>query len=170
MVGQFSMGNEPSLPIPYLFNRLGAPWKTQQRVRTLLAAFFTDGYCGIPGDEDGGGLSAFAVFSMMGFYPVTPGLPVYDVGSPVFEKTVITLPNGKTFRVIAQGASGQNQYVQSIRLNGKPLDRVWFRHADIVNGGTLELIMGDTPNRTLGAEPATYPPASLASDPASFAP
>jgi len=170
MVGQFSMGNEPSLPIPYLFNRLGAPWKTQQRVRTLLAAFFTDGYSGIPGDEDGGGLSAFVVFSMMGFYPVTPGLPVYDVGSPVFEKTVITLQNGKTFRIIAKGASRQNQYVQSIRLNGKPLDRVWFRHADIVNGGTLELIMGDTPNRTLGVEPSTFPPASLASDQAAFRP
>jgi predicted alpha-1,2-mannosidase len=170
MVGQFAMGNEPSLPIPYLFNRLGAPWKTQQRVRTLLEAFFTDNYFGIPGDEDGGGLSAFVVFSMMGFYPVTPGLPVYDVGSPVFEKSVLKLPNGKTFTITARGASRKNQYVQSIRLNGKPMDRVWFRHADFVNGGTLELIMGDTPNRTLGVEPSTYPPASLASDPAAFRP
>ncbi len=170
MVGQFSMGNEPSLPIPYLFNRLGAPWKTQQRVRTLLEAFFTDTYFGIPGDEDGGGLSAFAVFSMMGFYPVTPGLPVYDVGSPVFEKTVITLTNGKTFSIIANGASREKQYVQSIRLKGKPLNQVWFRHADIMNGGTLELIMGETPNRILGVESATCPPASLASDPAVFGP
>ena len=170
MVGQFSMGNEPSFSIPYLFNRLGAPWKTQQHVRTLLEAFFTDGYSGMPGDEDGGGMSAFVVFSMMGFYPVTPGLPVYDIGSPVFEKTVITLPNGKTFSIIAKGASRENPYVQSIHLNGKPLNQVWFRHADIVNGGTLEIEMGNTPNRALGAEPSTYPPASLDSEPAAFAP
>ena len=170
MVGQFSMGNEPSFSSPYLFNRLGAPWKTQQHVRTLLEAFFTDGYSGMPGDEDGGGMSAFVVFSMMGFYPVTPGLPVYDIGSPVFEKTVITLPNGKTFSIIAKGASRENPYVQSIHLNGKPLNQVWFRHADIVNGGTLEIEMGNTPNRALGAEPSTYPPASLDSEPAAFAP
>lgn len=169
MVGQFSMGNEPSFTIPYVFNRLGAPWKTQQHIRTLLEAFFTDGYSGIPGDEDGGGMSAFVVFSMMGFYPVTPGLPIYDVGSPVFEKTVITLTNGKKFTIIAKGASRENQYVQSIRLNGKPLNQVWFRHADIANGGTLELEMGDTPNRTLGVEASTFPPASLASDPAVLA-
>jgi predicted alpha-1,2-mannosidase len=168
MVGQFSMGNEPSFSIPYLFNRLGAPWKTQQHIRTLLEAFFTDGYSGIPGDEDGGGMSAFVVFSMMGFYPVTPGLPVYDVGSPVFEKTVITLQNGKNFSIIANGASRENQYIQTVRLNGKPLNQVWFRHADIVNGGTLELQMGGNPNRNLGAEVATYPPASLANEPAAL--
>jgi predicted alpha-1,2-mannosidase len=169
MVGQFSMGNEPSLPIPYLYNRLGAPWQTQHRVRTLLDAFFTDTYEGIPGDEDGGGMSAWVVFSMMGFYPVTPGLPVYDLGSPVFEKTVITLPNGKAITITAKDASPQNQYVQSVRLNGQPLAQVWIRHADIVNGGKLELQMGRDPNRQLGADPSRFPPASLDSDPVSLA-
>ena len=96
MVGQFSMGNEPSLAIPYLYNRLGAPWKTQKRVRMLLESFFTDTLQGMPGDEDGGGMSAFVVFSMMGFYPVTPGIPTYDIGSPVFEKTTIHLAMAKT--------------------------------------------------------------------------
>jgi putative alpha-1,2-mannosidase len=78
LVGQFSMGNEPSLHIPYLYNYLGAPWKTQKRVRMLLDTWFTDTTLGMPGDEDGGGMSAFVVFSMMGLYPVTPGIPIYD--------------------------------------------------------------------------------------------
>lgn len=168
MVGQFSMGNEPSLAIPYLYNRLGAPWKTQKRVRMLLESFFTDTLQGMPGDEDGGGMSAFVVFSMMGFYPVTPGIPTYDIGSPVFEKTTIHLRNGKDFVILAHHTSQDNKYIQSILLNGEPLNQLWFRHADIANGGTLELIMGDTPNTTLGASPSTFPPASLTVHPEEF--
>jgi predicted alpha-1,2-mannosidase len=161
MVGQFSMGNEPSLAIPYLYNRLGAPWKTQKRVRMLLDTFFTDTLQGMPGDEDGGGMSAFVVFSMMGFYPVTPGIPAYDIGSPVFDKTTIHLRNGKDFVIVALGNSRENKYVQSIRLNGKQLEQLWFRHADIANGGTLELTMGDAPNTSLGAAASSFPPASM---------
>src|SRR5277367_24460 len=169
MVGQFSMGNEPSLAIPYIYNRLGAPWKTQKRVRMLLESFFTDTVQGIPGDEDGGGLSAFVVFSMLGFYPATVGVPTYDVGSPIFNKATIHLMNGKDFIILADHTSRENKYVQSIRLNGKPLDQVWFRHADIANGGTLELIMGDVPNTTLGSTPSTFPPDSLTVNPADYA-
>jgi predicted alpha-1,2-mannosidase len=169
MVGQFSMGNEPSLAIPYIYNRLGAPWKTQKRVRMLLESFFTDTVHGIPGDEDGGGMSAFVVFSMLGFYAVTPGIPTYDVGSPVFDKATIHLKNGKDFVIIARNTSHENKYVQSIVLNGKPLNQVWFRHADIANGGTLELTMGNTPNVSLGSEPATLPPDSLAVNPEDYA-
>lgn len=161
MVGQFSMGNEPSFAIPYIYNRLGAPWKTQERVRMLLDAFFTDTLQGIPGDEDGGGMSAFVVFSMMGFYPVTPTIPTYDIASPVFEKTTIHLQNGKDFVITAHNASKQNKYVQKIMLNGKPIDHVWFRHSDLTQGGTLELTMGDTPNTLLGSKPETFPPASM---------
>jgi predicted alpha-1,2-mannosidase len=161
MVGQFSMGNEPSFAIPYIYDRVGAPWKTQERVRMLLDAFFTDTLTGIPGDEDGGGMSAFVVFSMMGFYPVTPGIPAYDIVSPVFEKVTIHLRNGKDFVIVARHASKQNKYVQKIVLNGKPLDHVWFRHADLVAGGTLELTMGDTPNTELGAKPETFPPDAI---------
>jgi predicted alpha-1,2-mannosidase len=168
MVGQFSMGNEPSFAIPYIYNRLGAPWKTQKRVRMLLEAFFTDTLQGIPGDEDGGGMSAFVVFSMLGFYPVTPGIPAYDVGSPVFDKATIHLKNGKDFVIIARNNSRENKYVESIRLNGEPLNRVWFRHADIANGGTLELTMGDAPNLRLGADPATFPPDSLDTRPQDY--
>src|SRR5438270_9182547 len=127
------MGNEPSLALPYIYNRLGAPWKTQKQIRMLLESFFTDELQGIPGDEDGGGMSAFVVFSMLGFYPVTPGIPVYDIGSPVFEKATIHLKNGKDFVIIAPEASHENKYVQKIMLNGKPLNQVWFRHAEIEN-------------------------------------
>ena len=161
MAGQFSMGNEPSFVIPYIYDRLGAPWKTQKRIRMLMDSFFTDTLQGVPGDEDGGGMSAFAVFSMMGFYPVTPGIPTYDIGSPVFEKTTIHLRNGKDFVIVATNTSHESKYLQSIRLNGKVLDQVWFRHSDIANGGTLELTMGDTPNSALGSSAISLPPASM---------
>ncbi len=168
MVGEFSMGNEPSFAIPYIYDRLGAPWKTQKRVRMLLESFFPDTLRGIPGDEDGGGMSAFVVFSMMGFYPVTPGIPVYDTASPVFDKVTIHLKNGKDFVVVARNNSRDNKYVQSILLNGKPLDRVWFRHADLANGGALELTMGNTPNTSLGAAPESFPPDAISVRPEDF--
>jgi putative alpha-1,2-mannosidase len=137
-------------------------------VRMLLESFFTDTLEGIPGDEDGGGMSAFVVFSMLGFYPVTAGLPIYDVASPVFDKATIHLENGKDFVILAHNNSREKKYVQSIVLNGNPLEQVWFRHADIANGGTLELTMGDTPNRQLGADPASFPPSSLTVNPAEY--
>ena len=124
LVGQFSMGNEPSLHIPYLYNYLGAPWKTQKRVRILLDTWFTDTTLGMPGDEDGGGISAFVVFSMMGLYPVTPGVPIYDLASPVFDKITIRLHNGKSLQIICRNNSRDNKYIQSIRLNGKILNQV----------------------------------------------
>jgi predicted alpha-1,2-mannosidase len=161
MVGQFSMGNEPSFPIPYVYNRLGAPWKTQKRIRMILESFFTDTLQGIPGDEDGGAISAFVVFSMMGFYPVTPGIPVYDIGSPIFDKATIHLKNGRSFVIVANQTSHENKYVESVHLNGQALNQVWFRHADIVNGGRLELTMGGTPNTSLGSAAASFPPASI---------
>jgi predicted alpha-1,2-mannosidase len=169
MVGQFSMGNEPSFAIPYIYNRLGAPWKTQKRIRMLLASFFTDELQGIPGDEDGGGMSAFVVFSMLGFYPVTPGIPVYDIGSPVFDKATIHLKNGKDFVIVARNNSRDNKYVQSILLNGQKLEHVWFRHAQIADGGTLQLVMGDMPNLSLGATIQEFPPASASVNPEQFA-
>jgi len=168
LVGQFSMGNEPSFHIPYLYNHLGAPWKTQKRIRMLLDTWFPDTLLGIPGDEDGGGMTAFVVFSMMGIYPVTPGVPVYDIGSPIFDRTTIRLHNGKTLRIVARNNSCDNKYVRSIKLNGKPLNQIWFKHADIANGGTLELQMGNTPNEKLGADAATLPPSAMTLNPASL--
>ncbi|HEX2536214.1 MAG TPA: GH92 family glycosyl hydrolase [Chitinophagaceae bacterium] len=150
LVGQFSMGNEPSFHIPYLYNVTDAPWKTQKRVRFLLDLWFDDSVFGIPGDEDGGGMTAFVVFSSMGFYPVTPGLPVYTIGSPVFSKISVQLPNGKQFRVTAQHNSRVNKYIQRARLNGQPLDTPWFTHEQLLAGGHLELEMGPKPNKQWG--------------------
>ena len=158
-VGQFVMGNEPSFHIPYLYNYAGQPWKTQKRIRMLLESWYRNDLMGIPGDEDGGGMTAFVVFSQLGFYPVTPGIPIYTIGSPFFTKSTIQLDNGKTFTVKAENASWSNKYIQSARLNGQPLNRTWFTHEDLINGGTLELIMGDRPNKSWGLE---MPPSSAA--------
>ena len=162
LVGQYSMGNEPSFHIPYLYNYAGEPWKTQKRIRFLLDTWFKDNIFGIPGDEDGGGMSAFVVFSSMGFYPVTPGLPVYNIGSPVFEEVSIKLDNGHTFTIVAHGCSKVNKYIQSAHLNGEILDRPWFTHEEILNGSTLELEMGPTPNKQWGASPVAAPPSMIA--------
>ncbi|MDB5135624.1 MAG: glycoside hydrolase family 92 protein [Mucilaginibacter sp.] len=150
LVGQYSMGNEPSFHIPYLYNYVGAPWKTQKRVRFLLDVWYKDNIFGIPGDEDGGGMSAFVVFSSMGFYPVTPGKPVYTIGSPVFSKVVINLPNGKQFKLVANNCSIINKYIQSAKFNGQPLNKPWFTHQQLTSGGVLELQMGPKPNKTWG--------------------
>ncbi|MCK5277342.1 MAG: glycoside hydrolase family 92 protein, partial [Cyclobacteriaceae bacterium] len=157
IVGQFSMGNEPSFHIPYLYNLTGSPWKTQKKIRMLLNTWFKDNIFGIPGDEDGGGMSAFVVFSSMGFYPITPGVPVYTIGSPVFSKVTINLPNEKKFVISAPGCSVKNKYIQSAKFNGKNLDGPWFTHDDLMNGGTLELVMGAYPNREWGTNKKSIP-------------
>ncbi len=149
-VGQFSMANEPSLHIPYLYNFAGQPWKTQKRIKTLIKQWFRNDLMGVPGDEDGGGLSSFVVFSQLGFYPVTPGSALYSIGSPFFDKAVIQLENGKTFTVIAKNASDRNKYIQSAKLNGKPLNKAEISHKDILNGGTLEFEMVDKANKNWG--------------------
>lgn len=149
-VGQFVMGNEPSMHIAYMYNLAGKPWKTQKRVRMLMDTWFRDDLMGVAGDEDGGGLSAFYVFSAMGFYPVTPGVPQYQIGSPLFNRISIRLQNGKTFTVIAKNNSLFNKYIQSAFLNGKELTETVFDHSSLVEGGTLVLEMGDKPNRSWG--------------------
>jgi len=150
IVGQFSMGNEPSFHIPYLYNLTDSPWKTQKKIRMLLDAWYPDNIFGIPGDEDGGGMSAFVVFSAMGFYPMVPGLPLYTIGSPLFEKVTINLPHGKTFTVEAPGGTSVNKYIQKAWLNDIPLETPWFTHNDLVKGGILRLEMGPYPNKEWG--------------------
>ena len=146
------MGNEPGFFVPYLFNLTDSPWKTQKHIRMLLDTWFPDNIFGIPGDEDGGGMSAFVVFSSMGFYPLTPGLPVYTIGSPVFEKVIISLPGGKKFIIEAKGDLRRDKYIQKAWINGKPLDTPWFTHSDLMAGGILKLEMGPYPNLYWGRE------------------
>ena len=160
-VGQFSMANEPSLHIPYLYNYSGRPWMTQKRVRKLLDEWFRSDLMGLPGDEDGGGMSAFVVFSMMGIYPVTPGLPIYNIGSPVFPLVRIHLDGGRVFEIDARGASRDNKYIQSATLNGREWAKPWLTHDDVARGGRLVLQMGDTANRQWGARPEDAPPSGL---------
>ena len=150
-VGQFTMGNEPSLHIPYLYVYAGAPWRTQRFIHKLLDTWFRNDLMGLPGDEDGGGMSAYVVFSMLGFYPTTPGMPIYVIGSPRFPKVTIHLPTNKRFTITAKDWSKDNIYIQSAKLNGRTLNRAWFRHSDIVSGGELILEMGATPNKEWGS-------------------
>lgn len=159
-VGQFSMSNEPSLHIPYLYNYAGQPWKTQKRINTLIHQWFRNDLMGVPGDEDGGGMSAFVAFSQMGFYPVTPGSPTYNIGSPFFEESVIDLGNGKTFVIKANNLSAENKYIQSATLNGKAWNQPWFHHDELKDGGLLELQMGPIANKEWGAAVGAEPPSA----------
>lgn len=159
-VGQFSMANEPSLHVPYLYNYAGQPWKTQKRIRQMLRTWFRNDLMGIPGDEDGGGMTSFVVFSSLGFYPVTPGFPAYNIGSPLFTRAKITLSNGKVFEIEAQGASDENKYIQSATMNGKEWNKPWFSHDDLKEGGKLVLVMGNHPNKAWGVNAGNVPPSA----------
>ncbi|NDV81733.1 GH92 family glycosyl hydrolase [Bacteroides sp. 51] len=157
-VGQFSMANEPSLHIPYLYNYAGQPWNTQKHIRKMLKTWFRNDLMGMPGDEDGGGMTSFVVFSSLGFYPVTPGFPAYNIGSPLFTNAKITLSNGKVFEIEAQNASDENKYIQSATLNGQEWNKPWFSHDSLMEGGKLVLVMGDLPNKKWGSEAENAPP------------
>ena len=121
-----------------------------------MKIWYNDGPLGICGDEDEGELSSWYVFSAMGFYPVCPGNPVYDIGSPIFDKTIIHVGNSKTFTIEAKDVSTKNKYIQSALLNGEPLNCPWFTHADLVKGGTLVLQMGPRPNEEWGNKPDEF--------------
>lgn len=158
LVGLYAQGNEPSFHIPYLYDFSGQPWKTQKRVRQLMDVWYGDGPLGIPGDDDGGETSSWYVLSALGFYPVCPGNPIYEIGSPLFERSSITMANGAKFTIIADHVSAQNKYIQSATLNGKPWNKPWFSHSEIANGGTLMLEMGSEPNLNWGSRAEDAPP------------
>ncbi len=154
--GMFPAGNEPAFHVPYLYNYVGEPWRTQRRIRQILDIWFDDSPLGLPGDEDGGAMCAWYVFSAMGFYPVTPGTGTYAIGSPLFEKVEVDLPDGKTFVIEATECSKRNKYIQSARLNGKEINRPWLLHDEIMAGGRLQLQMGDRPNKNWGTDSSWY--------------
>jgi len=146
LIGQYNHGNQPGFHISYLYNYGGEPWKTQRRVRDIMKIWYNSGPLGICGDEDEGELSSWYVFSAMGFYPVCPGRPVYDIGSPIFKKVMIDVGGNKTFVIESRNVSSKNKYIQSAQLNGEPLNAPWFNHSDLVKGGKLVLMMGPKPN------------------------
>lgn len=145
MMGQFSMGNEPSFHIPYLFAVAGDPAKTQKKIRHILASWFRNDLMGVPGDEDGGGMSAFVVFSMLGFYPVTPGLPEYVIGSPVFTRAEIRRAEGPAIVLLAPGSSRDRKYVKSVTVGGRRISGVWLSHDELVSGKPIAFEMSLRP-------------------------
>jgi predicted alpha-1,2-mannosidase len=162
LIGQYAHGNEPSHHTIYLYDYAGAPWKTQKMVRKVLDDLYNAGPAGLCGNEDMGQMSAWYVLSAMGFYPVAPGQNIYSIGSPEFSKVTIHLDksfdNTGGFVIEARNNSRENKYIQSVTLNGKPLNKPWFDHAAIKDGGILILQMGAEPNKSWGSEPEAAPP------------
>ena len=159
LVGQYAQGNQPSQHLAYLYVYAGQPWKTQYRVRQVIERTYANNPDGLPGNDDGGQTSSWLVFSMLGFYPVYPASGIYIIGSPTIDKAEIQVRD-KKFTIITHNNSDKNKYIRSARLNGKEYKRAWIRHQDIVNGGILELEMGDTPDKTWGSAIADLPPLS----------
>jgi predicted alpha-1,2-mannosidase len=157
MIGQYAQGNEPSHHIAYLYNYAGEPWKTAEKIRLIMDSLYTDAPGGLCGNEDCGQMSAWYVFSALGFYPVNPASGEYVLGSPLFDKSIIQLPGSKAFTIEARNNTRTNKYIQSATLNGKPYSKSYITHADIMNGGVLELVMGPRPGATWGTKKANLP-------------
>lgn len=151
-------GNEPGHHIAYLYAYAGEPWKTQKWVHDIINREYFTTPDGLSGNDDAGQMSAWLVFSMVGFYPVCPGMPYYVFGSPSFEECIFTLENGKKFILKAKGISSENIYIQSASLNGKPYNKNYILHDDIMKGGKLIFEMGVTPNKEWASSPASLPP------------
>jgi hypothetical protein len=158
LIGQYAHGNEPSHHMAYLYNFVNKPHKTQERVHQILTELYTNTPDGISGNEDCGQMSAWYVFSSMGFYPVTPGSNQYIIGTPLFDKATINLESGKQFTIATQNLSDTHIYVEYVYLNGKQLKKSYITHEDIIAGGTLEFKMTDNPaiwGSRNGQEPKT---------------
>jgi len=158
LIGQYSQGNEPDHHMPYLYNFVGQPYKTQKIIRTILEEMYKDIPNGLAGNEDCGQMSAWYILNALGFYSFNPGQPIYTIGSPLIDDAVINLENGKQFTISVQNQAPENIYVQSMRLNGKPYSRTYLEHQDIMNGGEFIFVMGTEPNKQLGSNPKDYPP------------
>jgi predicted alpha-1,2-mannosidase len=157
LIGQYVHGNEPSHQIAYEYDYAAQPWKTQAMIRRILTEMYHDLPDGLSGNEDCGQMSAWYVFSAMGFYPVCPGSDHYAIGSPNLDNATMHLENGKTFTVKATGNSKDNLYIQSATLNGAPYNKSFITYETINNGGVLEFQMGNTPNKNWGSGEGNFP-------------
>ena len=150
LIGMYCHGNEPDEQVPFLYSLAGQPWKSQQRSRQVMTTLYDASRDGLPGNDDCGQISAWYVWSAMGLYPVDPTSGIYVLGSPALDEATIRLDpkyaKGRTFKIVARNNSAKNIYIQSATLNGKPLDRAWISHEDMVEGGELILNMGAGPN------------------------
>ncbi|AWO00706.1 sugar hydrolase [Chitinophaga alhagiae] len=147
IIGNYVHGNEPAHHAAYLYNWTGAPWKTQERVRMILEKMYKPASDGLGGNDDCGQMSAWYLFSTLGFYPVCPGSTAYALGSPAIRSASLQLENGKTFTVEAVDQSPQNVYVRKVELNGKPLQQRFISHSDVMGGGKLVFYMSRKPTR-----------------------
>jgi predicted alpha-1,2-mannosidase len=157
LIGQYAHGNEPSHHIAYMYSFLGAPEKTADRVRQIMTELYDDTPEGLSGNEDCGQMSAWYIFSALGFYPCNPASGEYILGSPLIDEATIQVADGKTFTVVVKNNSGKNKYIQAVKLNGSSYDKVYITHSAIIKGGTLNIEMGDTPNATWGKDQASMP-------------
>ena len=162
LIGWYAHGNEPSHHIAYLYDYAGAPWKTQARLKQIMDSQYAARPDGLAGNDDLGQMSAWYIFTALGFYPVTPASDEYAIGRPFVPKAAIHLPNGRTFTVVAEHLDDAHPYVGAVTLNGKPLDRVYLRHGEILAGGELRFTMQAEPNRQWGAAVAARPAAMSA--------
>ena len=163
--GYYLHDNEPPLHCAFLFNYAGQAWRTQRWTRHILDTKYSAEPGGLPGNDDLGALSSWYVFSAMGLYPVCPGRPIYAIGSPIFSRVTIHLENGKDIQISAAKVSGENIYIQSASLNGKPLHKAWLEHGEIVAGGSLEFHMGSQPNKRWASANDAAPPSLTTDDP-----
>lgn len=157
LIGGYVHGNEPSHHIPYLYAWTSQPWKTQYWVREVMNRMYRNDIRGLGGNDDCGQMSAWYIFTAMGFYPVCPGSEQYVLGAPYLPEMKLSLPNGKTFEIKAPKVSDKNRYVKSVKLNGKPYGKLYIDHSDIVAGGVLEFEMSSTPNRKRGLAASDKP-------------
>jgi predicted alpha-1,2-mannosidase len=157
LIGQYAHGNEPSHHIAYLYNFSGDAWKTQEKVNRIMHDFYKNTPDGLIGNEDCGQMSAWYVLSAMGFYPVTPGTDVCVMGTPLFDKGVVRLENGKTFKVVAKNRDQENLYISSVKINDSVYTRSYITHEMIMDGSVLEFEMSDSPNKEFGSKPADRP-------------
>ncbi len=157
LIGQYAHGNEPSHHIAYMYNYIQRQWKTADQVREIMNKLYDNTPDGLPGNEDCGQMSAWYVFSALGFYPVNPASGQYIFGSPIVNEAILLLPSGMTFKMMVENNSAQNKYIQSITLNGKPYTKSYITHHDIMVGGMLVIKMGNIPNKKFGAEISDLP-------------
>ncbi|SFD34129.1 GH92 family glycosyl hydrolase [Pseudoalteromonas denitrificans] len=158
LIGQYAHGNEPSHHIAYLYNYAGKPWRTQERIRQIMDTLSSDKPDGLAGNDDVGQMSAWYIFSAMGFYPVSPADLTYAIGAPQLPYIALKLSNGNVFTVKASGLSIKNKYIKTALLNGKPLKRSYITHNDIINGGELKINMSDKPNKSWANKMYDRPP------------
>jgi predicted alpha-1,2-mannosidase len=164
MIGQYAHGNEPSHHMAYLYDYIGEPWKTQELAHRICNELYLNARDGLCGNDDCGQMSAWYVLSAMGFYQLTPGSPIYAIGSPLFSEASLHLDNGKTFTIKANGLSRKNFYIQSASLNGKPYTKCYITHSDILAGGILKFDMGPNPNKNWGTHPGDAPSTTISDD------